>query len=357
MQKLLLVDDDAALRKMFRAVGWAEAGFEYLGDASDEANAVPIIKACQPDVVLLGSPLALHGQKLLAWLTQTLPQIKIVLLVESDDDTTLDQLAYDGLPVVLKPVDWAELLVALHSTTPALTGEQQMAEPLHDDADDGMLLQFQLLRQNALDDFLHTGNPDAVDAFFEQNFLPLRQEIYISTVYRHYLFLHLVYACAAFIRQIQGDPHQVFPDLNRLDQYLPALAAWDQFRQHIQQYLLQTVLFRAQHPARMTHASIQPAVQYMQSHYANPQLSLTVVAQQTGLSPHYFSTRFKESTGSTFRVYLTTLRLQHAKRLLKTTALKVHEIARACGIKDVHYFCTLFKRDTGLTPLAYRQQN
>jgi len=47
-------------------------------------------------------------------------------------------------------------------------------------------------------------------------------------------------------------------------------------------------------------------------------------------------------------------RLAKAKKLLSTTSMPVGEVALSCGIEDVSYFSTLFRKHTGLTPSAFR---
>ena len=84
-------------------------------------------------------------------------------------------------------------------------------------------------------------------------------------------------------------------------------------------------------------------------------ISLEQVASIAGFSPNYFSSQFKQETGMGFQDYLTMLRINRAKELLRSTPDSVSAIASALGFLDVSYFVKLFKRFEGVTPLTYRK--
>ena len=83
-------------------------------------------------------------------------------------------------------------------------------------------------------------------------------------------------------------------------------------------------------------------------------VTLEDVANEVHLAPSYFSTLFKQSTGSSFREYLNMVRIEESKRLLMTTEHSISDIALATGFEDQSYFTKIFKKHTGLTPKQYR---
>lgn len=85
-------------------------------------------------------------------------------------------------------------------------------------------------------------------------------------------------------------------------------------------------------------------------------LSLEDVAQAVGLTPTYFSSSFGESVGMSFTRYVTQLRMNKAKMLLKDPHLKTYEIADAIGYQDYPHFSRAFKKQTGLSPAEFRKQ-
>lgn len=66
--------------------------------------------------------------------------------------------------------------------------------------------------------------------------------------------------------------------------------------------------------------------------------------------------KMKAITGYKTTEYIHILRMAKAKELLETTALQIGEIAMKCGIDDVGYFSTIFRKSVGVTPTAYRNR-
>ena len=105
------------------------------------------------------------------------------------------------------------------------------------------------------------------------------------------------------------------------------------------------------------HAAImQKARSFMDSNYGDSTLSLQRVSAEVHMSPSYFSIVFKQTVGRSFITYLTDLRMEQARHLLRNTDQKVYEISYAVGYDNATYFSTPFKKSFGMGPLEYRQQ-
>jgi AraC-like DNA-binding protein len=76
----------------------------------------------------------------------------------------------------------------------------------------------------------------------------------------------------------------------------------------------------------------------------------------TGYNKDYIRRRFVKACGMTPNEYLTSLRIEHAKKLLsqkKNTQIYVADIGVMCGYYDPNYFSRIFKKQTGITPEQY----
>ena len=98
---------------------------------------------------------------------------------------------------------------------------------------------------------------------------------------------------------------------------------------------------------------INQAKQYIQEHYAES-LSLEEVSSQAGFSSSYFSTLFRKETGKNFLEYLTDVRIEEAKRLLRRNEDTIEQIGKAVGMNDYKRFSKTFKKITGISPKEYR---
>lgn len=104
-----------------------------------------------------------------------------------------------------------------------------------------------------------------------------------------------------------------------------------------------------------TKSTVQKAVDYVQDHYADKDLSVDSLCSYLGLSAAYFSTVFKKETGKTFVAFLTDLRMERAVQLLIERDEKTYIIAREVGYDDPNYFSYVFKKQFGVSPSKYRQ--
>lgn len=101
---------------------------------------------------------------------------------------------------------------------------------------------------------------------------------------------------------------------------------------------------------------IDKARQIISERVADKSFSLQDICSELYLSTSQFSALFKDGTGQTFVEYLTELRIDEAKRLLKSTDLKSYEVADRVGYQDPRYFSSIFKKVTGLTTTEYRKE-
>ena len=88
----------------------------------------------------------------------------------------------------------------------------------------------------------------------------------------------------------------------------------------------------------------------------NTDIKLEDVAIKSFISKNYFSKLFKEVTGTNFSDYIQKLRIDEACSLLKSTDMKVTDIAFQTGFNDIKFFYDVFKKITGKTPGDYRKK-
>lgn len=101
---------------------------------------------------------------------------------------------------------------------------------------------------------------------------------------------------------------------------------------------------------------IQVAIAYIQENYQRSDISLQQVADEVNLSQSHLSSQFKMRTGSSYVRYLTTIRIDNAKKLLRTTDQSVANIAEVVGYPNTTNFYRHFQKHTGMTPAMYRQK-
>lgn len=106
-----------------------------------------------------------------------------------------------------------------------------------------------------------------------------------------------------------------------------------------------------------TKSFVSRAVEYVQEHYNDRNITVESVCRELGVSAAYFSTIFKKETGKTFISFLTDYRMEKAVELLMTTSDKTYIIAEKVGYADPNYFSYAFKKQYSMSPSKYRTAN
>ena len=101
--------------------------------------------------------------------------------------------------------------------------------------------------------------------------------------------------------------------------------------------------------------AVATAKAYIEKYYQNP-LSLEDIAGVVHLTPNHFCTLFTSVCGLSPHSYLTSVRIDRAKYLLRSTTMNITEIAMHVGISSYNYFSYVFRREMHMTPTAYRNE-
>ncbi|MEQ6280233.1 helix-turn-helix transcriptional regulator [Kluyvera huaxiensis] len=126
-------------------------------------------------------------------------------------------------------------------------------------------------------------------------------------------------------------------------------------------YLLLDALVAAGKPTQRAEnslreeAMIKEGIDYINQHFDQP-LTLSDVASHTGMSYSWFSRLFKKVSRHNFKEYLTLVRLNKARTLLRDTRTPITEISHSCGFQEHKYLIAAFNKYCGLTPTEYRKR-
>lgn len=98
---------------------------------------------------------------------------------------------------------------------------------------------------------------------------------------------------------------------------------------------------------------LTPALDFLQKHYPEP-IRVDHAARLCAMSACCFMHLFREVTGHSFVAYLNRFRVEQAQQLLAATGRSIADISLETGFCNQSYFGVIFRRVTGMSPLAYR---
>lgn len=118
---------------------------------------------------------------------------------------------------------------------------------------------------------------------------------------------------------------------------------------------VEAVLSRQKKLSSEAQRIVRKAMVYMHEHYAES-ISRQDLARHVGMSEDYLTYCFRLEVGMTPVAYLNRYRIAQAKTLLSSTNKSITDIALDVGFASSAYFSRIFKRETSLSPSAYRKQ-
>ncbi|ACT01909.1 helix-turn-helix domain-containing protein [Paenibacillus sp. JDR-2] len=124
----------------------------------------------------------------------------------------------------------------------------------------------------------------------------------------------------------------------------------------LRRLLLRSCRLTREHKQQRQQQDFEQYLRVVDEQYTDPQMSLTYLTECFNVTETYMSRRFKEYAGINFFDYLESKRIESSKHLLTEKKLTIGEIAVSVGYHSANTFGRAFKRVTGLTPNAYREQ-
>ena len=205
-----------------------------------------------------------------------------------------------------------------------------------------------------LQKFLSNGLLEETENFVKDYFYAIGQEPLESLVFRSYVTLNVRFSVMSFLKEIgcdtrtleQEDTEEVLAESGK---------SLENAMTYAEKIISQALRLRDQNSGNKNRSILKTAVDFIDSHYMEEDMSLNKAANVANVSANHFSALFSQNMGQTFIEYLTNLRMNKAKEYLRCTGMRSSEIAAEIGYKDAHYFSYLFKKTQGMTPSDYRK--
>lgn len=402
MYKLLIVDDEPMICEGLKAYAgqWQEIKFEWIHMAGNGALAWELIEQEQPDVVITDIRMPqMTGIELLQKIRDGGYEIKIIVLSGYNDFEYVRTMALLGIEnYLLKPVNEEELQATMKNTLQKIKKERELQIRTQLNAD--------LIRENIINRWMH-GSIGENELLERAGFLNLNLEatlywpccIKILSVEKNVTAIQSVYETCKkileaekncyFSRNYNGDIIAVFcidakaegirKNTDTLNKCMEGIREKLQLKPYVllgdmvEDYWkvaesfgdaltngihLDRVSYQEDDEKNEEDSNTSPfslrLAQYVLDHY-NEDLSLKSLAAHFKGNAAYIGQVFKRDIHISFSEYLNNVRMEKAKEYLLNGSISAKEIARKVGFANTTYFCTVFKKETGLSPDRYRK--
>ena len=202
--------------------------------------------------------------------------------------------------------------------------------------------------------FLGSGLKEETGNFVRDYFHAIGKEPMTSMVFRSYVILNVRFSVLSFLNRM-GYCASALEESDTEDALEQGGASMEAAMAYAEKILQKAIEIRDENSGNKNRDILENSIEYIKTHYMDENMSLNAVAQVANISANHFSALFSQNIGQTFIEYLTGIRMEHAKELLRCTGKRASEIALEVGYKDSHYFSYLFKKTQGMTPSDYRK--
>ena len=396
MWKVMIADDEPKIRRGLRtSIERLRPDMRVVAEAEDGENALAVAQAEKPDILMIDVRMPfLNGLELIERLNGVLSD-SIVVVVSGHDEFEYAQkaLRLKVFDYVLKPVPQETLAGVLDRAVEAL-GESRRLKQYLGWAHEQLERNLPQLREQFLRDWLH-GRLSGVEISEQERFLGVRTTGPLAMALVHVVDRTLptaapqererrlaLYAIRSALDEIfcAFSPRWILGDGDNVVVLAGCVGGkeWEETAARIESRVVPSLCpavivshaavadaagapeayesMSSEVAERGSHRTLVTVAQgYIDSHYAEPTLSLEEVASAAQISPGYLSRLLKLETGFSFVDYLTRVRINKAVLMMSDPAVKVYEVAEAVGYQSQHYFSRAFKRVFGRPPVEFRK--
>ncbi|RKL65643.1 DNA-binding response regulator [Salipaludibacillus neizhouensis] len=204
--------------------------------------------------------------------------------------------------------------------------------------------------------FLKFGDLKNIAQFCEYYSAHLDKPRSQTSFYYYYFLIDFTITVSEYMKEHVQPPKSIIEEITVQENRISRVSELSEVLEYMNEILCIVIQNREDSNSRF-YPIIQKAKEYIEEHFNEAHLSLQMIASEVNVSSSYFSHMFSQETNQTLSEYLTRVRLDKAKELLKTTNDKTYEIAHKVGYSDAHYFCKLFKKDTGMTTKEFKTKD
>lgn len=357
MYKVLIIDDDKSTRYMLkRFKKWESYGFAIEDEACDGKEALQKLKSCHFDLIITDIKMPgmdgiefMHELKSMKW------QVCVIFLsTHSNFEYAKQGIRLGVFDYMTKPLNDDLLSEALERAKNYLDEEfikRTKIEAEKKQLADSAKLYYPQKREKKITAYLLSGSATItgeIESAFEEI-----TDIFDSDLYKIGILLNTMLA------NLSEKIYTIFPWLQKLEGNIFTYDMTDaQSIAEMKQKFLVNVnnglgIIR-KYELHHTDSVVRKTCAYVVEH-VEQDINLEMIAKEVHISKDYIGKLFKQKTGCNFIDFVTRVKMERAKYLIKTGDFKNYEVSEKLGYSKPDYFTRLFKKYTGYTPTEFKK--
>jgi two-component system response regulator YesN len=207
--------------------------------------------------------------------------------------------------------------------------------------------------ENKLINFMKLGNQAEVFRMVEDIFNTLCSNHNLPVDYVQSICIELIHMASRTLYEFGENIHLIVADHSALFSEVYSKREASELRDTMLALFVKLTNYFAHKQTNKNSRTIQKIKDIISQKYME-NLTVARLSEEVYLSPNYISLIFKQETGESVTEYVTKVRMEAAKELLKAPDLKILDVSEMVGYENPTYFSTVFKKYTGMHPQKYR---
>ena len=339
----LIVDDDVFVRQcLMQMLPWQTMDFSQVLEASNGAEALETALREKPELVITDVKMPLmNGLELAKNLANSMMDICVILLSEHSEFSLVREALQCGVhEYILKPLTSDKLREIAEKITQAMNEMEKRRYYTSISTD---RVNIRTMIREALESGDEGTLPDTFAYLATQKIhrddLKHFGMMFLSTLFDQLEDISLLKNEAAALRR---DTMAAYPGLKNVEELL----------NFVSEACLSSLRLCDAGDSADSH--VKRMVEYIDTHYMDPDLSVVKVSEWVHLSPIYTGALFKKSLGKSVVTYIHEVRVEQAKKMLLDDSISVKEVSIRTGYVAPDYFTRLFSKAVGVTPSKYK---
>jgi len=341
--KALIVDDDVFVRQcLMQMLPWQMLDFSQVLEASNGAEALETARREKPELVITDVKMPLMtGLELARHLSSSMMDVCVILLSEHSDFPFVQAALQCGVrEYILKPLTADKLREIADKIAQAMAEMEKRRYYTSISTDRANI-------RAMIREALESADDETLSDTFEYL---ATQKIHRNDL-KHFalMFLSTLFDQAESVSLLKNETdalrHETmhaYSSLKNVDELLT-------FVKDVCSRCL-----RLCDAGESADSHVKRMVEYIDTHYMDPDLSVAKVSERVHLSPIYTGALFKKSLGKSVVTYIHEVRVEQAKKMLMDESLSVKEVSIRTGYVAPDYFTRLFSKAVGVTPSKYK---
>lgn len=338
MYRIVVIDDEYIVVEGIKAIiKKREMDCEVVGSAVDGIDGIEVVRKEKPDLVITDIRMpGMDGLSLIEIMKEELPKTRYIVIsgyTEFEYARRAISLGVKGY--IDKPITMEKL-------------EEVIAKLAREDEAEGKETSlFDLYMYNMMEKVI-LEKPEELKRECSVYLSQFRNQIEFLEIYKKECFRLLCVLLELFAERKQV--HEEWMHISHTE--IERFKMIEEIKDYINSVVKKIAASMEAEKIGANHFVVNKLLKYISENY-NKDIGLTELADEVNMNPSYLCILFKEEVGMSYVKYLTNLRINKAKELLKE-GYKVSSVSEMVGYHNYRYFCDIFKKHLGKTPNEYK---